>query len=234
MPFALALSAGADETFRTLQANGKTYSNVTVTTVTATAIYFFYDGGMGNAKIKNLSPELQRHFNYNAIKAAAQEKQQAEENAQYQVHVTQASAQHPPDESREPNAAPQASGQWGTDLPTALNQARTDSKLVLLDFTGSDWCPWCIKLDHDTLSTPQFTTYAQSKLELVRLDFPQNTPQSDDLKQANAALKQRYNISGFPTCILVDASGRELGRQVGYLEGGPDALIAELNGFSKK
>jgi thiol-disulfide isomerase/thioredoxin len=234
MPFAAALSAGADETFRTLQASGNTYTNVTVTVVTATDIYFSYDGGMGNAKIKNLSPELQKHFNYNVTKAAAQEKEQALANAQYQVHVSQPPVGRPPDESREPAGESSEPASWGTDLLAALNQARSGNKLVLMDFTGSDWCPWCIKLDHDVFSTSQFAAYAQSKLELVKVDFLRNTPQSDDVKQANAALASRYNVNGYPTCILLDSSGKELGRQVGYAPGGPDAFIAELDGFSRK
>jgi thioredoxin-related protein len=226
-PFATVLFADADETFHTLQANGNTYTNVTVTVVTATDIYFSYDGGMGNAKIKNLSPELQKHFDYNATKAATQEEEQALANAQYQVHISQPAAGKPADESREPAS-------WGTDLPTALDQARSDNKLVLMDFTGSDWCPWCIKLDQEVLSTSQFAAYAQNKLELVKVDFLRNTPQSDEIKEANAALASQYNVKMYPTCILLDVSGKELGRQTGYAPGGPDAFIAELDGFGRK
>jgi thioredoxin-related protein len=69
---------------------------------------------------------------------------------------------------------------------------------------------------------------------LVQLDFPRTKPQSDDLKQANAALAKRFNVDGYPTYVLLNPSGSELGRQVGYREGGPDAFIAELDNFSKK
>ena len=114
-----------------------------------------------------------------------------------------------------------------------MNQARSQNKLVLLDFTGSDWCPWCIKFNNEVLATPQFAAYAQDKLVLVKLDFPRHTPQSDDLKRANQELYERYNVQGYPSYILLDASGRELGRQVGYRPGGPDAFITELDGFGK-
>ena len=236
MPFVMASFANADETFRLLEANGNTYTNVTVTVVTATDIYFSYDGGMGNAKIKNLLPELQKRFDYDATKAAIQEKNQALANAQYQVHVTQAPVGKPADESREPAQAAEsnASVSWGTDLPAALNQARSENKLVLMDFTGSDWCPWCIKFDREVLSTSRFTDYAGNKLILVRLDFPHQTPQSEALKHANHDLASRYSVDGYPTLLLVDASGAELGRQVGYAPGGPDAFIAKLEGFSRK
>src|SRR6516164_6830998 len=75
---------------------------------------------------------------------------------------------------------------WLTDLPKAQAQAKSDNKLILMDFTGSDWCSWCIKLDQDTFSKPEFADYAQKNLVLVRLDFPQNKEQPDDLKAANA------------------------------------------------
>jgi thiol:disulfide interchange protein len=211
--FAVVLSAGADVTFRALQANGTTYRNVTITAVTATDIYFTYSGGMGNAKLRDLSPALQQRFHYDPDRAAAQEQHQAQANAQFQAN---------------------SSGQWGTDLPTALNQAQSQHKLVLMDFTGSDWCPWCIKLDQEVFSTGQFIDYAQRKLELVRVDFPRNTPQSEELKQANAALASRFNVTGYPTCILLDSSGRELGRQVGFLDGGVGAFLAEMDSFSPK
>lgn len=236
LSFAFVSTAGADETFDVLPVGSVTYTNVTVTEVTATDIYFTYAGGMGNAKLKNLSPALQQHFHYNQANAVVMENKQAKANIQYRVLLAQQAPAHPPDESRQPDsaAATQKDGEWGTDLPAALNQARSQNKLVLLNFTGSDWCPWCIKLDQETLSTPQFMSYAANKLVLVRLDFPRKTPQSDDLKRANHELQNRFNVHGFPTCILLDDSGQELGRQVGYLPGGPEAFIAELDGFGRK
>ncbi len=233
---AAAASAAADENFHTLAVGPNTYTNVTVTVVTATDIYFTYDGGMGNAKIKNLSPDLQKHFHYNETNAAVTEQKQAQANKAYHAQVISIGAARPADESIEPNAAAssQSSAAWLTDLPAALNQARSENKLVLLNFTGSDWCPWCIKLDHDILSAPEFAAYAQSKLVLVKVDFPRHTPQSEDLKDANEKLGQRFHVDGFPTCILVDASGNELGRQTGYREGGVSAFLTELDGFSKK
>lgn len=231
---AAVMGVHADETLAVLKVGSDVYSNVTVTTVTTTDIYFTYAGGMANAKLKDLSQELQKHFNYNAVKAGEVEQKQTEANAQYYSLITGQPAARPPDESREQSAVAQSSGlPWGTDLPGALNQARSDNKMVLLDFTGSDWCPWCIKFDHDVLSTGEFADYAKSKLVLVQLDFPRTKPQSDDLKQANAALAKRFNVDGYPTYVLLNPAGNELGRQVGYREGGPDAFIAELDGFSK-
>jgi protein disulfide-isomerase len=232
-----AMTAWADENFPLLKTGSEVYSNVTVLSVSATDVYFTYNNnkGMANAKLKDLSPELRKHFHYNAAKAGEVEQKQAEANAQYHNLIIGLPVSRPPDESREqPAAAAQASGSsWGTDLPGALNQARTDNKMVLLDFTGSDWCPWCIKFDQEVLSTGEFANYAGSKLVLVQLDFPRTKPQSDALKQANQELYQRFNVNGYPTYILLNSSGRELGRQVGYAPGGPSAFIAKLDGYSK-
>jgi thioredoxin-related protein len=123
---------------------------------------------------------------------------------------------------------------WLTDLPKAEAQAKSENKLVLMDFTGSDWCSWCMKLDKDTFSKPEFADYAQKNLVLVQLDYPQHKEQSDALKAANAALVQKYNIQGYPTLIALKPDGTVVWTQVGYLEGGPQALIDQLNEAKKK
>ena len=105
--------------------------------------------------------------------------------------------------------------------------------MVLLDFTGSDWCGWCIKFEHDVLSTDKFTGYAKGKLVLVRLDYPHHQALAPALKQANEELAKRFGVDGFPTFVLLNSAGRELGRQAGYLQGGPDAFIAKLDGFGR-
>jgi protein disulfide-isomerase len=123
---------------------------------------------------------------------------------------------------------------WQTDLPKALEQAKTENKIALLDFTGSDWCGWCIRFDKEVFATSQFKEYADKNLVLVELDFPNNKPQSAELKKANAELKEKYKIEGYPTLVVLDKDGKELGRQVGYSEGGPKAFIAKLEEFRNK
>ena len=122
-------------------------------------------------------------------------------------------------------------GSWTTDYAKALAQAKTDNKAVLLDFTGSDWCGWCMKMKKESLDTPQFTSYAQKNLVLVTVDFPHSVPLPPDVKQQNEKLGAKYQANGFPTFVLVDKTGRELGRQSGYLAGGPTAFLAKLNTF---
>ena len=123
---------------------------------------------------------------------------------------------------------------WLTNVPKAEQQAKAGNKLVLLDFTGSDWCGWCMKLDKDTFEQTEFEDYAAKNLVLVQLDYPQHKEQSDDLKSANAALAKKYEIDGYPTLIALKPDGTVAWKQVGYLEGGPKALIAKLDEAKNK
>lgn len=117
-----------------------------------------------------------------------------------------------------------ASEQWETNYEAALDQAAKRDKMVLLDFTGSDWCGWCIKLRKDTFSKPEFQKFAEEKLVLVELDFPRAKEQNPDLKKQNQELAEKFGIEGFPTLVLVDPKGTEVTRSVGYLAGGPEGF----------
>jgi thioredoxin-related protein len=114
---------------------------------------------------------------------------------------------------------------WKTDYTAALEQAAKENKMVLLDFTGSDWCGWCIKLQKDTFSKPEFKKFAEQSLVLVELDFPRGKPQTDQLKKQNEELAEKFGVQGFPTLVLLDSQGQEAARNVGYLQGGPEAFI---------
>src|SRR5690242_722587 len=78
-----------------------------------------------------------------------------------------------------------AETEWLTDVPAAIARAKSEHKVVLLDFTGSDWCPWCIKLKGEVFETPEFAAFAKENLVLVEVDFPHSKPQSAEQKQAN-------------------------------------------------
>jgi thioredoxin-related protein len=121
-----------------------------------------------------------------------------------------------------------AKGEWLTDLPKAQAQAKKESKLVLIDFTGSDWCGWCIKLDKEVFSTSEFHEYAKKNLVLVEIDFPHKKQQSPELKKTNRALAEKYKIEGYPTVIVLDGDGKKVG-ELGYMKGGPKAFTAELD-----
>ena len=120
---------------------------------------------------------------------------------------------------------------WLTDLPKAEAKAKADNRMVLMDFTGSDWCGWCKKFDAEVFNTKEFQNYAAKNLVLVQLDYPHHKTQSAELKKANARLKNHYDINGYPTFVVLNKDGKEIGRQVGYTPGGPTAFIAKLEKF---
>lgn len=121
---------------------------------------------------------------------------------------------------------------WQTDLPKAQAQAKTEKKLVLLDFTGSDWCGWCIKLNKEVFSQTEFIEYAKKNLVLVEVDFPRKKQLSATQKQANEALGKQFKIQGYPTIIVLNGEGKKVG-ELGYQPGGPKAFVAELEKLKK-
>lgn len=125
-----------------------------------------------------------------------------------------------------------ASGSWMEDYEKALAKAKTENKLVLMDFTGSDWCGWCMKLDDEVFSKPAFKKYAKENLVLMEVDFPKGKHQTRKLKEQNGELSKKFGIRGYPTIIVLDSKGEKVG-QLGYMEGGPDAFIAELEKLKK-
>ena len=123
---------------------------------------------------------------------------------------------------------------WQTDLPKALAKAKADKKMVFVNFTGSDWCGWCIKLKKEVFDTKQFADYAKDNLVLVELDFPRSKEQSAELKKANAKLQKEYAVRGFPTLLVLSGEGKELWKQVGYMKGGSEAWIKKLDEAKEK
>ncbi len=116
---------------------------------------------------------------------------------------------------------------WMTDYQAALKQASKEHKMVLLDFTGSDWCPWCIRLDQELFAQKAFKDYAEKNLVLVLVDFPRGkkaSEQSEALKKQNNNLQDQFKIEGYPTIILLDSQGKKI-KSSNYLSGGPDSFI---------
>lgn len=119
---------------------------------------------------------------------------------------------------------------WKTSFTQAMAEASQQNKQVLLNFSGSDWCAPCMKMDREVLSGKQFAEFASKNLILVKLDFPRQKKLSPDEKAQNEQLAKKYAIEGFPTYVLVDASGKEIRRQEGYLEGGPTQFLKWARG----
>jgi thioredoxin-related protein len=114
---------------------------------------------------------------------------------------------------------------WKTDFTQAKVVAAESKRFILLDFTGSDWCPWCIRMDKEVFGRPAFADFAAKHLVLVKLDFPRSKPQPAAEKVQNEQLAQKFGIQGYPTYVLLDSTGNEVRRQEGYLPGGPVEFI---------
>ncbi len=120
--------------------------------------------------------------------------------------------------------------EWKTDFGQASSNALKTGRYMLLDFSGSDWCGWCIKLDKEVFSTPDFKTYSKKSLECVLVDFPRRKKQAPELKKQNEALARKYEIRGYPTVIILSPEG-ELAGQTGYQPGGGKAYVSHVKGI---
>lgn len=118
---------------------------------------------------------------------------------------------------------------WGTDFDAGLKKAATSNKPLLLEFTGSDWCPPCMKLTSTVFETTVFEEFAKKNLVLLKFDFPRKKELPSDLKASNQAVARQFKVNGFPTVILLDSSGTELARKVGYDGKTPEAFIEWVN-----
>jgi thioredoxin-related protein len=125
-----------------------------------------------------------------------------------------------------------AEPEWLTDYKKAEQEAKTTNKLVLLNFTGSDWCGWCILLDKEVFSKPEFKDYASKNLILVEVDFPRRKQQSAELRTQNQTLAEHFQIEGFPTIVVLNGDGKAVG-ELGYTPGGPGPFIAQLEKLRK-
>ena len=104
---------------------------------------------------------------------------------------------------------------WHESFEAALQASAETGKPILADFTGSDWCSWCIKLKEDVFETPEFKEWARENVILLELDYPKRSMQSAAIRKQNSELKKRYGITGYPTVLLLDSEGEVLGK-LGY------------------
>jgi thioredoxin-related protein len=129
---------------------------------------------------------------------------------------------------------------WETDINKAISVSNKTKKPMLLFFTGSDWCGWCIRLQKEVLKTPEFKTWAAKNVVLVELDYPKSKPQTELIKNQNTILQQTFEIEGFPTIYFASAklnnkkvpSYNKIG-STGYVAGGPKAWLEVADGILK-
>jgi thioredoxin-related protein len=98
---------------------------------------------------------------------------------------------------------------WSTDLEKAFEKAKVEKKAVLVEFTGSDYCPPCIVMRKNVFSQPEFIAAASKKYILVELDFPRG---DKALKAKNEPYAEKYQVEELPTVILFDEAGKEFTR----------------------
>lgn len=119
---------------------------------------------------------------------------------------------------------------WIEDFALAKTLAKAGHKHILLAFSGSDWCGWCVKLGQDVYTQSEFVNKAKRKFVLVMIDNPRNQDSLSTLaREQNRALTQQFAISGFPSAVICDATGAEIGRIEGYVKGGPTAYLKAMN-----
>jgi protein disulfide-isomerase len=118
--------------------------------------------------------------------------------------------------------------QWQTNYEQASQQAKAESKPLVLFFTGSDWCGWCNKIDEEAFETREFVETAGNKFVFVKLDFPLYSPQDPQLKAQNKALQQKFDIRSFPTIVVFDAKQNQQIGVTGYRQGGGKAFADHL------
>lgn len=124
---------------------------------------------------------------------------------------------------------------WTDDYAKAVEKAKTEKKNILLDFTGSDWCGYCMALDKEVFSTPKFKTWAKANVILVKVDFPHGLKLPKKTVDQNNELKSKYPFGGYPTVMVVDTDGKVLSKKSGYSPGsGPAAYIEGLDAALKK
>jgi protein disulfide-isomerase len=127
---------------------------------------------------------------------------------------------------------------WYTDLNEASKISAKTNKPLMLFFTGSDWCGWCVRLQKEVFLTDDFKKWAADNVILVDVDFPKDkSKQSIELQNQNNLLARQYEVRGYPTVWFVAAAGSagnyqysKLG-QSGYMAGGPSVWTSNANGF---
>ena len=119
---------------------------------------------------------------------------------------------------------------WTDDYDVALSRAKAEGKYVVADFSGSDWCGWCKRLDSEVFATDVFRKGAAEKYVLLMIDSPSDSSLlSEKAKEQNPKLVEKYGIKGFPTVLVLDADGEVVAR-LGYAKGGPEKYLETLAG----
>ena len=122
---------------------------------------------------------------------------------------------------------------WMTNFEKAKQVAASRNIPILVDFSGSDWCSWCIKLEREVFSQSAFKEYAKENIVLFVADFPSKKKLPVDEEKQNKELAQKYGIRGLPTVLLLDHNGKVLAK-TGYKPGGAEAYVTHIKDLISK
>jgi|TARA_B110000438_G_C15817850_1_gene652798 protein disulfide-isomerase len=124
-----------------------------------------------------------------------------------------------------------AEATWSESYTEAQAKAESEGKPMLLLFTGSDWCGFCIKLEKSIFDSEEFAAYTDENYVLVKADFPRRKAQSKEQVKHNEKLAAEFGVEGFPTVLVVSPDGEKvLERKVGY---GGDSPAEYIEGLKK-
>ena len=125
---------------------------------------------------------------------------------------------------------------WYENLQEAVKISKKENKPLMLFFTGSDWCGWCLRLQKEVFFKPEFTKWANENVVLVELDYPRKKAQPAHIKTQNAQLQSQFGVRGYPTIWFVQADINSSGQlnlsqlgKTGYVKGGPETWISWAN-----
>ena len=127
---------------------------------------------------------------------------------------------------------------WHTDLSKAVSISINEKKPIMLFFTGSDWCGWCMRLKKEVFNHEKFKSWSDDKIILVELDFPRRKKLEPNILNQNRELARIFGVSGYPTCWLVKPQILENSKvnflklgKLGYVAGGTDKWISVAEKF---
>lgn len=116
---------------------------------------------------------------------------------------------------------------WEDNFAHAATNAAKTGHFMLLNFTGSDWCSWCKKLQKEVFTQNEFKTFAKANLVCLEVDFPNRKHQSQTLKEQNKRLAKEYGVQGYPSIVILSPKGDKVA-QTGYRAGGAKAYVTHL------
>jgi thiol-disulfide isomerase/thioredoxin len=125
---------------------------------------------------------------------------------------------------------------WEVDLKKAIELSNSSGKPIMANFTGSDWCGWCIRLKNEVFTKDKFNEWAKENVILLELDFPRRMVIPDNIKQQNSQLSQAFGVTGYPTIWVFEAKADSTGKtqlngltKSGYVTGGPAGWIKDMD-----